>query len=75
MPEGFAWVDLPSICDSGVAGVLGNTAAAPARASEVPEREATATGWTGASSIDPHVPHSGQRPTHFATVCEQSEQR
>jgi len=56
----------------GVAGVDGSSAAAPARAIEAPGRDATAA-RTGASSIEPHVPHSGQRPTHLATVCWHDE--
>ncbi len=75
MPVGFAWVVLLSTRVSGVAGVVGSSAAAPARASEVPGRAATAAGNAGASSIEPHVPQSGQRPTHFATVCPQSVHR
>ncbi|GAA4490404.1 hypothetical protein GCM10023094_53630 [Rhodococcus olei] len=60
--------------DSGVAGELG-ISAAPALAAVAPGRLATAASTGAASSTEPHSPHSGQRPTHFATVYWQAVHR
>ena len=65
MPVGIAFDDAASTWVIGTAGLDGATALCAA----------VAAGSEATSSTVPHSPHSGQRPTHFATVWPHAEQR
>ncbi|BAW10334.1 hypothetical protein NSERUTF1_7278 [Nocardia seriolae] len=55
-----------SIVEIGTAAVLGSIARRPT---------ATAADEDATSSMVPHPPQSGHRPTHLATSCEHSAHR
>lgn len=65
MPVGIAFDDAASTWVIGTAGLDGATALCAA----------VAAGSAATSSTVPHSPHSGQRPTHFATEWPHAEQR
>ncbi|CRK50244.1 conserved hypothetical protein [Rhodococcus sp. RD6.2] len=73
-PVGFALLMVELTWVSGMAGELGTSAVA-ARAALAPGRLVTGVRAGAASSTEPHSPHSGHRPTHFATVYRQAVQR
>ncbi len=73
-PVGRATDDVLEISVMRRAGDVGIIDPAPTFAALEPARPVTGTASV-TSSMEPHVSHSGQRPTHFATTCEQWEQR